>query len=331
MEEIKSYLDKMFTGLPTTDKVRKAKSELLTMMTDKYRELIAEGKSENEALGTVIMEFGNLNELSDELGLTEEIRSAEAQTVIITRADAEVYRRANNKYGLLLAIGAAFFILSPIQLIVNGFLGSWNVAPILQSFIFTAGFSALLIFIAAGIGLIIYNETQKPKLRDLKKSLFRLDADADAYIREHQAAEERRNTLLTVVAIACFIFAAIPPIAGRLFARTGAHFIDDAIGIFSVIAVLMIVAFGVGLIIYASVCSRYFKVMLHERASRNPTRTDRRVNAIASSIWALAFPVYLIVSFTTHAWGITWIIFPLVAAINSIIRISTGVKDPDDI
>ena len=82
MEEIKTYLDKMFTGLPATEKVRKAKNELLTMMTDKYKELIAEGKSENEALGTVIMEFGNLNELSEELGLTEEIRSAEANRII---------------------------------------------------------------------------------------------------------------------------------------------------------------------------------------------------------------------------------------------------------
>ena len=34
MEEIKTYLDKMFTGLPATEKVRKAKNELLTMMTN---------------------------------------------------------------------------------------------------------------------------------------------------------------------------------------------------------------------------------------------------------------------------------------------------------
>lgn len=330
MEEIKTYLDKMFTGLPATDKVRKAKRELLAMMTDKYRELIAEGKSENEALGTVIMEFGNLNELSDELGLTEEIRNAEERTAVLTRADVEAYRRANNKYGLLLGIGVAFFILSPIQLIVNGFLGSWNIAPILKSFIFTAGFSALFIFIAAGIGLIIYNEAQKPKLKDLKKSLYRLDADADAYVREHQAAEERRNTLLTAVAIACFIFAAIPPIAGRIFARTGAHFVDDAIEILSVAAVLVIVAIGVGLLIFASVRGNFFKVMRKRRQTRVQTSIDRRVNGLIGSIWALALPAYLLLSFLTRAWGITWIIFPFFAAICTIIRIVSGVKDPED-
>ena len=110
MEEIKTYLDKMFTGLPATEKVRKAKNELLTMMTDKYKELIAEGKSENEALGTVIMEFGNLNELSEELGLTEEIRSAEANRITLTQADAEAYWSANEKFAIFVGIGSGLMI-----------------------------------------------------------------------------------------------------------------------------------------------------------------------------------------------------------------------------
>lgn len=65
METIKNYLETMFASLPNTSSVRKAKSELLQMMEDKYNELIAEGHSENEAVGIVISNFGNLDELSD--------------------------------------------------------------------------------------------------------------------------------------------------------------------------------------------------------------------------------------------------------------------------
>ena len=72
METIKNYLDTMFANLPNTNEVHKAKSELYQMMEDKYTELIAEGKSENEAVGTVISEFGNLEELAEELNITEE-------------------------------------------------------------------------------------------------------------------------------------------------------------------------------------------------------------------------------------------------------------------
>ena len=67
METIKQYLETMFASLPDTPEVRRAKEELLQMMEDKYNELLAEGKSDNEAVGTVIAEFGNLDEIAEEL------------------------------------------------------------------------------------------------------------------------------------------------------------------------------------------------------------------------------------------------------------------------
>jgi hypothetical protein len=73
MDTIKGYLDTMFANLPATDSVMRAKEELWGMMEDKYNELIRDGMSENEAVGTVITEFGNLNELTDILGLNDEV------------------------------------------------------------------------------------------------------------------------------------------------------------------------------------------------------------------------------------------------------------------
>ena len=69
MNVINEYLDNMFKTFPDTPEVRRARIELAQMMEDKYTELIAEGKTENEAVGIVISEFGNLSELSDILGL----------------------------------------------------------------------------------------------------------------------------------------------------------------------------------------------------------------------------------------------------------------------
>ena len=63
METIKNYLETMFSQLPNTSEVIKAKNELGQIMEDKYQELLNEGKTENEAVGIVISEFGNLDEL----------------------------------------------------------------------------------------------------------------------------------------------------------------------------------------------------------------------------------------------------------------------------
>ena len=73
MNAIRNYLDNMFRNLPNTEEVRRAKTELLEMMEDKYEELIKEGKTENEAVGIVISEFGNLDELADSLGISEAV------------------------------------------------------------------------------------------------------------------------------------------------------------------------------------------------------------------------------------------------------------------
>ena len=75
MEAIRNYLETMFLNLPNTPEVYKAKNELWQMMEDKYTELKNEGKSENEAVGTVIAEFGNLDELAEDLGITSRGRS----------------------------------------------------------------------------------------------------------------------------------------------------------------------------------------------------------------------------------------------------------------
>lgn len=69
METIWNYLDNMFVNLPQTSEVLRAKEDLAEMMEDKYNELIKEGKMQNEAIGIVISEFGNIQELIDELGI----------------------------------------------------------------------------------------------------------------------------------------------------------------------------------------------------------------------------------------------------------------------
>ena len=71
METIRNYLNAMFAGLPDTPEVRRAYEELAAMMEDKYTELMEEGATGNEAVGTVISEFGNLEELAQTLGIED--------------------------------------------------------------------------------------------------------------------------------------------------------------------------------------------------------------------------------------------------------------------
>ena len=112
METIREYIESMFRNLPQTGKVLKAKQELLSMMEDKYEELKNEGKSENEAVGTVINEFGNLDELAAELGIDEEINEKKSSSTkqVISLETLKEYLKDSEKRAVLSALCPAFIL-----------------------------------------------------------------------------------------------------------------------------------------------------------------------------------------------------------------------------
>ena len=69
MEIIRSYVESAFAAYASTPEMWNLKEEILSNMEEKYRELKKQGHSENEAIGTVISEFGNIDELVRELGI----------------------------------------------------------------------------------------------------------------------------------------------------------------------------------------------------------------------------------------------------------------------
>lgn len=115
METISVYLDHMFASLPKTPEVRHMKQELLSGMEEKYRELKEAGKSENEAIGIVISEFGNIEELTAELG----IHAVEPERTVpmLTQHEAYDYMAAKRSAGLWVGLGI-FFCASGVALLI---------------------------------------------------------------------------------------------------------------------------------------------------------------------------------------------------------------------
>ena len=119
METIKNYLDNLFAGFPRTPEAENAKSELLNSMEDKYSELKRQGKSENEAIGIVISEFGNIDEIMKELNLAPTTGTKE-DTISVSREEAEEIIEAKKRNGTATGLGVFIILLGVILLIVCG-------------------------------------------------------------------------------------------------------------------------------------------------------------------------------------------------------------------
>ncbi|MBR5116296.1 MAG: hypothetical protein IK096_04445 [Lachnospiraceae bacterium] len=109
METLRNYLNSMFERYPETPEAERAKAELWQMMEDKYNELVADGKKENEAVGIVISEFGDLSEVADSLGIStmlakmpqaakEQEEAEPVQETVKAKSATNVFEEAERKF-----------------------------------------------------------------------------------------------------------------------------------------------------------------------------------------------------------------------------------------
>lgn len=126
------------------------------------------------------------------------------------------------------------------------------------------------------------------------------------------ASSKKRSAIITAIAIALYILCPVPVIL-----------IQREIG---VILLLIFVAVATGLLIFDGVTrERYVKtddtmVEDFKEWKHHGKQKNKAVEAILGSFWLIAVCVYIVVSFMTGAWHITWIIFLIAAAVASLIK-----------
>lgn len=136
--------------------------------------------------------------------------------------------------------------------------------------------------------------------------------------------QKSRSALLTSIAIMLYILSVIPPI---IFASTP---FTDTLG---PILMFVMVAIATGLLIYNSKIkiskgpqSETIVNEFKEWQAGNPSRKSK-MNSIKGVLWSLTVLVYLVVSFFTMAWYITWLIFIVAVAVEQIIKLCFTMKD----
>ena len=70
---IKNYLDSLFSQVPDSQKAREVKQEMLQNLSEKYTDLLAEGKAEEAAYQLTIDSIGDVSGLIAELSMERPI------------------------------------------------------------------------------------------------------------------------------------------------------------------------------------------------------------------------------------------------------------------
>lgn len=154
-EKLKDYMENLFRDVPDTEQAREIKEEILQNITDKYHDLLAEGKTEEAAYNIAIEGIGDLSELLDSLkenGSGSSSASKENSENKMYSANQAEYMEWKKKSAVRTAIAVMLYILCVVPpIICESIQVNENLGAVF-----------LFVFIAAATGILIFNNMTKP-------------------------------------------------------------------------------------------------------------------------------------------------------------------------
>ena len=284
------------------------------MMEDKYTELIRSGKTENEAVGEVIQNFGNLEDLADDLGIMDILHQTKYSDVNRRKVSFEEITEflAAKKKGILLKcigifmciICVAFPIITD-SLVVNDIIG------------------VVLMFISVAVGVVFIclSGAVTDQWRYLKSEPCSIDAVSIDYLKNKIRDFTPTFSVLSSVGILLCVLCFLPPM---IFDEIGGKLGGD----FGAAMLFVFIGAGVFMMVYAKSLKKTYLRLLNvnevidfTEPKFNPEKIKNPVaRTIMSVYWSVITCIYLCVSFLTFQWHITWLIWPIAAVGFSILR-----------
>ena len=303
MDAITSYIDHMFRALPHTAEVRRARSELLQMSEDRYRELVAEGASENEAVGRVITQFGHLDEIADDLGIRSAVDGVDNAAIAVSAAEAERYVRASRRSSVLIGLGILAIL---IGLVVQRFFS--EAAAVNSEWDGAIGTWLFFSFVALGVALFIIAGFMMSRFESLEERTVALDGQSLAFYRQVRESEETRHMALVVSGIVTILLGAAALAVG--------YQVEPGRGMLHLLRLAGPIVIGIGVFLLIRAGMRRSALdRLTSQGDYTPEAraASARVSRWSGPYWMLTLTVFLAWSFISGNWGITWIVWPIAA------------------
>lgn len=246
--------------------------------------------------------------LKDDLEKTVYTETDDAAGRRVTVQEVNDYLKDNRQFARRTALGVLLSILSPIALIELA--GNSEAIGITETAAAAIGITALLMIVAGAVALFIFGSTSMKRYEYLQKGNFELEYGAEGIVRERRAAFTKTYTSNIVLGVALCIVCAVPLItAGALDAKESV-----LIGLVGVL--LAIVAIASYLFVSSGVIMSGYNRLLGEGDYTPAAREqEQHQDKIGGIYWPLVVAGYLLWSFLSGKWGITWVIWPVAALV----------------
>jgi len=308
MDIIQTYLENIFRALPRTPELLKIKGQLRESMEMKCHELLGSGISEGEAVAQVIGDFGNIDELLDELGIAP---SQIESTASIHRTDdyPEINSREVTDFFSRTKV-AAWLINAAVAIMATGaiLLVIWSRAVIVLFAGEAAAFLSVL-FVLSIVAAILFSRAAiaRKDLAFIENGEFVIGPLLlDRTEQEYKAKKLSMRNRSIIGAFSYLIMTAVLVFASLM---------DQSFSLLCILVFLLLTAAGTIIAIRSQMIFSAYQMLL-KISNRNSD--DRSISyvigASASIIWPSSIALYLMWAIG-YGWEIAWIFLPVVGGL----------------
>ena len=177
----------------------------------------------------------------------------------------------------------------------------------------------MMLFTAAGVGLLILQDMKLARFKQFKKASLELQYGVEAAVRRRAESTESLRYMQQAAGVCLTILSAIPFLIASYFGA-GLTF---AAGFF---AAAILVSLGVYLLVYSGILRDGYRVLLQEgdfshdekSSKKDYESTALKYRSLAKAYFGAIALLYVGYSFITKDWKSSWIIWPVSALLYHI-------------
>lgn len=244
-------------------------------------------------------------------------QEAEEELPEMRMQECDDYLETVKKTSASIALGVSLCILSPLTLILLGGLADISGMPA-EGLAGAIGLGTMFLLIGVAVALFIPAGMRLSHYEYLEKTPFRLSPSTEGALREDDKEDEKRGTTMITVGVVLCVFSILPLLlVGCIFPER------ELLLVLCVCLLLLVASIGVHLLVRAG-CMRGAYQRLLQTGDYSKENKKGAYKVVEDLYWAIVVGAYLLISFLTHAWHLTWIIWPVAAVLSALIPLLAG-------
>ncbi len=239
--------------------------------------------------------------------------------------EAREYLDAAREAAKKIALAVFMCILSPVcLLLLIGANEDGYITAIPEDTCALIGIIVLLLIVAAAVMLFIFFGMPLTKYDYMEKEPIKLDEAARRAMEREKEATSASYIMCNAIGVAlCFM--------GAISAILGAFAENEMLVMVGVCGTLLLCGIGVYLFVLAGVPWGAMQKMLEEGDYTRANKVGEKImEPISGLYWVIVTAIYLIYSFVTFEWHISWVIWPLAGVLFWMISAIFGIFSRKD-